>query len=207
MRTRLTPQPARGHSCPQRASNTMHPARASLARTFLALCSRRCQPALMSKRMGSAPIDASSYSRRERPLSSALVASALLLVLSGCATPEANPPAPSAKKGYADFYADPSRDIYWKIEQWDPRASKFKSFYSKFGAPTNGFLRLELAPGRHRLRISFVNLSTEGPVEVDVEIVPEKITPVQVNYAVAGDTYVRSVEDKARHGGRRREVT
>ncbi len=136
-----------------------------------------------------------------------LVTSALLLLLAGCATPEVNPSAPRTDKGYADFYPDPAREIYWEIDLWDAQASQFKSFYSKFGAPDHGILRLELAPGRHRCRITVLNLATKGPVQAEVEIVPEKITPVRVQYEAAGDTYVRSVDDKLAHGGRRREVT
>jgi hypothetical protein len=106
-----------------------------------------------------------------------------------------------------DFYPDPAREIYWEIDLWDAQTSQFKPFYSRFRAPKLGFLRLELPPGRHRCRITVLNLATKGPVEVEVEIVPEKITPVQMRYEAVGDTYTRSTEDKLAHGGRRRSVT
>jgi hypothetical protein len=171
MKTKLTPLPERGHSCPQQVPNTM-----------------RLAP-LPLQRFGG------------------LVASALIVLLAGCATPERNPSAPRTEKGYADFYPDPAREIYWEIDLWDASTSQFKSFYTKFGAPKLGFLRLELPPGRDRCRITVLNLATKGPVEVEVEIVPEKITPVRLQYEAVGETYVRSVDDKVAHGGRRREVT
>src|SRR5262249_24390335 len=109
-----------------------------------------------------------------------LVASCLLLLQAGCSAPEVNRAAPRTDKGYADFYPDPERQIYWEIDLWDAQTSQFKPFYTKFGAPDHGILRLELAPGRHRCRITVLNLATKGPVEVEVEIVPQKIIPVRL---------------------------
>ena len=130
-----------------------------------------------------------------------------LLVGLGCATPEANPPSPRAEKGYADFYADPSMDVFWKVDECDDQGTVCRVIYSEFKSPLNGFLRLELPPGQHHLRLTFLNLTTEGPVLVQVPITSQKITPVRVVRVAAGSTYVREVEDKLRHPGRRRKVT
>jgi hypothetical protein len=127
--------------------------------------------------------------------------------MAGCVTSEVNPPAPKANKGYADFYAEPAGEICWRIEERDDRTTQFKQLYSKFSPPEHGIVRLELPPGHHRFQITFLNLATEGPVEAEVDIVAEKICPVAVRRESGGETYVRTVEDKARHGGRRREVT
>jgi len=136
-----------------------------------------------------------------------VTAAVLLLGTAGCATPEANPPTPKTNKGYADFYAEPAGEICWRIEERDDRTAQFKQLYSKFSPPEHGIVRLELPPGHHRFQITFLNMATEGPVETDVDIVAEKICPVAVRRESGGETYVRTVEDKARHGGRRREVT
>jgi hypothetical protein len=135
-----------------------------------------------------------------------VVGSGVLLGL-GCATPEGNPATPKANKGYGDFYADPPLDVYWKAEECDDKGSTLRVVYSEFKAPANGILRLELAPGTHRLRLMVMNLATEGPVEVQVPITAQKITPVRIRRETAGSTFVREVEDKMRHPGRRRKVT
>ena len=46
-----------------------------------------------------------------------LLAAALLLLAAGCATPEGNPSAPRANKGYADFYPEPAGEVWWRIER------------------------------------------------------------------------------------------
>ena len=130
-----------------------------------------------------------------------------LLFAAACATRESNPSRPSANHGYVDFYADPPLDVYWKIEQLDRQESVSRVLYSEFKAPSNGVLRLELAPGTYHLKVAFMNYATEGPTEVDVLVTPEKITPVRIKHEAAGSTYVRDVDDKARNPGRMRKVT
>jgi hypothetical protein len=130
-----------------------------------------------------------------------------LLIGPGCATPEANPSRPRANRGYADFYADPAMDVFWKVDECDDRGAVSRVIYSEYKSPMNGFLRLELPPGRHHLRLTFLNLTTEGPVPVEVPITSQKITPVRVVRIGAGSTYIRDVDDKLRHPGRRRKVT
>jgi hypothetical protein len=136
-----------------------------------------------------------------------ILAASALLFATGCATPESNPTTPKADRGYADFYPDPPLEVYWEIDEVSPENSESRVLYSRFKAPENGILRLEMSPGPHQLRVSFSNLATEGPVEVKVQIEPQKITPVPVTYSAAGSTYVREVEDKMRDPGRRRKVT
>jgi len=140
-------------------------------------------------------------------LAAPLVLAGALLFAAGCATPEANPPTSRPNSGYADFYADPALDAFWKVEEWDAQKSEFRVLYSEYKAPTHGVLRLEMSPGRHHLRIGVRNLATQGPVEVDVEIMDQKLTPVRVKMEVSGSTYVREVEDKLRRPGTRRKVT
>jgi hypothetical protein len=135
-----------------------------------------------------------------------VIASALFVGL-GCATPESNPASPRDDKGYADFYTDPPYDVYWKVQEFDGKASAPRVIYSEFKSPADGILRLALAPGTHHLRLAVLNLATEGPVEVQVPVTAQKVTPVRVRRETAGTTFVREVEDKMRHPGRRRKVT
>jgi hypothetical protein len=118
----------------------------------------------------------------------------LALWASGCATPNVNPPQARANTGYVDFHADPAGELYWQIERFDDGAQSFKKIISDLKPPAGGFLRLALAPGHHRLRITFMNRVIIQPAEIEIETQDGKITPVRVVLTSAGTAQVATKE-------------
>src|SRR5213078_2009585 len=114
------------------------------------------------------------------------------LWLTGCATPNVNPPQARANTGYVDFHADPPEEFWWEVARFDDRTQDFQRVFSEFSPPPGGVLRLAFAPGTHRLRVTFLNRVIVKPVEVNVELLDAKITPVQITLTEAGVTFVRT---------------
>jgi hypothetical protein len=108
------------------------------------------------------------------------------LVLAGCATRDVNPAKAHAHTGYVDFYTDSSEELNWGVSLFDERAGEFRRIFSKFELPRNGFLRLALKPGAHRLQVTFINCVVLKPAEVEVQVEDGKITPVQITLTDAG---------------------
>src|SRR5258708_7042065 len=123
----------------------------------------------------------------------AAVRGLLLLAVAGCSTTDVNPGKPRGDKCYADFYADPAREVYWQIESWDDQRKEFRVIYSEFKFPSHGVLRLELPARKNRLRVSFSNLATDGPVEVEVGAARQKAKGVMVSWAPAGGSVRRKI--------------
>jgi hypothetical protein len=121
-----------------------------------------------------------------------LVAAALFIT--GCASPNVNPPQPRAHTGYVDIHADSTNELCWEVARFDEPKAAFQLVISEFKPPQAGILRLAFVPGRHRLRISFLNLVVVKPAEVEVEVEDGKITPVRVTLAEAGMTLVQTTE-------------
>src|SRR5215469_12957568 len=113
------------------------------------------------------------------PLKLLVMLGACGFLVAGCASGDVNPTQASANKGYVDFYTEPLADLCWQIERFDERSRDFRQIYWKAEAPSAGVLRLALAPGAYRFRISLLDLGTTGPAEVQGEVVEEKITPVR----------------------------
>jgi hypothetical protein len=122
----------------------------------------------------------------------------LLGFASGCATPDVDPTAARAGRGYVDLYTVPKTEAWWKVDVFDPRRQGYKEFTAQFKAPGEGILRVEARPGSHKARISFVNQAIEAPAEVEVEVRAGMITPVKVTLETGDSTYVRVVDDRAR---------
>jgi hypothetical protein len=118
----------------------------------------------------------------------------LALWASGCATQNVNPPQARANMGYADFRADPAGELYWQVERFDDHAQVFQKVFSELEPPTGGLLRLAFAPGRHRLRVTFLNRVITQPAEIEVEVQDGRITPVRVVLTSAGTTQVETRE-------------
>jgi hypothetical protein len=116
----------------------------------------------------------------------------------GCATPDVDPSAARAGRGYVDLYTMPKTEAWWKVDVFDPGRQSYKEFTAQFKAPGEGVFRIEARPGRHKARISFVNQAIEAPAEVEVEVREGMITPVQVTINQGDSTYVRVVGDRAR---------
>jgi hypothetical protein len=117
-----------------------------------------------------------------------LVAAALLL--SGCAGPNVNPAKPRANTGYVDFHADSTNSLSWDVACFDDRAQVFQSVFSDLNPPPDGVLRLAFAPGRQRLRITFLNQVVTEPTEVEVEVLDGKITSVRVTLTATSTALV-----------------
>jgi hypothetical protein len=125
-------------------------------------------------------------------------AAALLFVAGGCATPDVNPAAAKAGRGYVDLYTVPKSAAWWKVDVFDPNRQSYKEFTAQFEAPADDIFRVQARPGRHKARISFVNQAIEAPAEIEVEVGEGMITPVKVTLEQGDKTYVRVVEDRAK---------
>jgi hypothetical protein len=108
----------------------------------------------------------------------------------GCATQNVNAPQARANTGYVDFRADPTGKLSWEVARFDDRTQCFKIVFSQLEPLPDAVLRLAFAPGHHRLRVAFLNRVITKPVEVEVEILDGKITPVRVTLTASGTLLV-----------------
>jgi hypothetical protein len=123
-----------------------------------------------------------------------MVFACMAVVVVGCASSDVNPRHASATMGYVDFYGKRASHLSWQVDRFDDNAHKFRRILSDWEAPPEGILRLEVAAGRHRLRITCLNLSTTGPAEIEVAVENGKITPVFVVMKKAGSSEVETEE-------------
>jgi hypothetical protein len=114
------------------------------------------------------------------------------LLITGCASPNVNPPQARAKTGYVDLYADPSAALSWDVGRFEDRTQDFKDVFSELDPPQGGILRLAFAPGHYRLQITFMNRVVSEPGLVEVEAKDGMITPVRVELTETGVTAVRT---------------
>lgn len=122
----------------------------------------------------------------------------LLLLASGCASPDVNPKSARSGRGYVDLYTVPKSDVWWKVDVFLKQEQTFKEFTVEFKAPDQDILRVEARPGWHKARIAFVNAVVEAPAEIDVEVREGMITPIRVAMEPAGTTFTQSREDRVR---------
>jgi hypothetical protein len=118
----------------------------------------------------------------------------VLLIAFGCASPNVNPPTPRANTGYVDMYAESSGDLAWDVRRFDAAENQFKTVFSKLDPTEDGVLRLALAPGRHRLRVAFLNRVIADPAIIEVDVHDGRITPVRVTLTDSGATTVETKE-------------
>jgi hypothetical protein len=123
----------------------------------------------------------------------------LLALVVGCASPDVNPAAPKAGRGYVDLYTVPRSAVWWKVDVYDPSRQDYKEFTAQFQAPGDDIFRVQARPGKHKARISFVNQAIEAPAEVEVDVREGMITPVEVKVEKGDTTNVRVVEDRAKN--------
>lgn len=134
---------------------------------------------------------------RTIPCLPALAALALGLLAAGCATPDVNPARARAGTGYVDLHTGSADDLGWDVARFDNDSHGFRRLFSDLKPVEGGILRLALAPGRHRLRVTFLNRVIAQPAEIEMEIQDGKVTPVLVTLTEAGTTQVRTRETRA----------
>jgi hypothetical protein len=125
------------------------------------------------------------------------------LLISGCASPNVNPPQARANTGYVDFYAASADELSWKVARFDDRSQSFKSVFDDLKPPQGGVLRLAFPPGHYRLQVTFLNRVVREPGLVEVEVKDGLITPVHIVPVADGTTTVYSKEERwgrARYG-------
>ena len=118
------------------------------------------------------------------------------LFVTGCASPNVNPPHARAKTGYVDFYADSSGELSWEVARFDARTQGFKSVFSEFEPPPGRALRLAFPPGHCRVRVTFMNCVVREPGLVEVEVKDGMITPVHVALIPGGTALVETKETR-----------
>ena len=126
------------------------------------------------------------------------VGAGLLLIVSGCASPDVNRSAARSGRGYVDLFTVPKSDVWWKVDVFLKQEQAFKEFTVEFQAPEKDILRVEARPGWYKARITFVNAAVEAPADIEVEVREGMITPIRVTMEPAGTTYSRSREDRLR---------
>ena len=119
-----------------------------------------------------------------------------LALITGCASPNVNPPQARAKTGYVDLYADSAGGLSWQVARFDDRALNFKDVFSEWKPPPGKLLRLAFPPGHYRLRITFINCLVREPGRVEVDVKDGMITPVHVALIPDGITQVESKETR-----------
>jgi hypothetical protein len=101
-------------------------------------------------------------------------------LLAGCASPNVNPPKARADAGYVDFYTMGGGDLNWEVACFDERSQKYAVIFSEYKPLPEGVLRLALPPGRHHLRVTFLNRVIREPALCEVEVAAKMVTPVHV---------------------------
>ena len=121
-----------------------------------------------------------------------LLLAAAGLFITGCASPNVNPPQARAKTGYVDLYADSSGELSWGVARFDARTQSFRNVFSEFEPPPGRVLRLAFPPGQYRMRVTFMNRVVREPGLVEVEVKDGLITPVHVALISDGTTQVET---------------
>ena len=125
-----------------------------------------------------------------------LMLAAVGLFVTGCASPNVNPPRARANTGYVDFYADSSGELIWEVARFDERRQSFRGVFSELEPPPGRALRLAFPPGHYRLRVTFMNRVVREPGLVEVEVKDGMITPVHVALISDGTTQVETKETR-----------
>jgi hypothetical protein len=118
------------------------------------------------------------------------------LLLSGCASPNLNPPQARAHTGYVDFYAESASELNWDVARFEAGAQSYKTVFSELKAPPGGVLRLAFSPGHYRLRVTFLNRVVREPALVEVEVKDGMVTPVRVVLIADGATQIQTKEEQ-----------
>jgi hypothetical protein len=125
-----------------------------------------------------------------------LMLAAAGLFITGCASPNVNPPQARANTGYVDFYADSSGELSWEVARFDDHTQGFRSVFSDFEPLPDRALRLAFPPGHYHLRVTFMNRVVRQPGLVELEVKDGLITPVHVALIPDGTTQVETKETR-----------
>jgi hypothetical protein len=136
---------------------------------------------------------------------------ALLTMAFGCASANITAREPKPNTGYVDFYSPTDAELCWDVRDGGASGRHFRTVFSEVKPVDGDVLRLGLAPGRHRLRVTFLNRVVKASAEIEVEIQNGKVIPVAVSLAAAGATTVLSKQTTmggtpAGRGGRRTKI-
>jgi hypothetical protein len=135
-------------------------------------------------------------------MKSVLILIAGAWLLAGCASRNVNPPGPRADTGYVDLYTTGEDDLNWEVARLDARSQKYAVLFAELKPLPQGVLRLALPPGKHRLRVTFLNCVVREPAVFNVEAVAGMVTPVHVVLTEDGVTQVQGQEPNARRSFR-----
>ena len=130
--------------------------------------------------------------KRERNGKIALSILLCVILGFGCASPNVNPASPRPNVGYLDLYAETPDELSWDVREFVAEGKAFKRLFYELDPLPGRILRLALAPGSHRLRISFLDRPVLTPGDVDITVQDGKITPVRVTLSEAGTTSVET---------------
>src|SRR5215217_4439080 len=108
----------------------------------------------------------SAYSSVSCLLLPVLLSAALLAL--GCASTDVNPAVPQMNTGYVDFYADDSAEFSWDIQRLDATSST--KIYYDVDPLQERVLRVAMAPGQYRLRVSFLNFVITEPALLELVV-------------------------------------
>jgi hypothetical protein len=118
------------------------------------------------------------------------LAFAAVLSITGCSTPNVNPPSPRANTGYVDFYTDSALELDWEVKQAEEPGGQLRTVFSDLKPVEGTILRLAATPGTHRFQVWFMDQVTEGPQAIEARIENGQITPVHVTLTAKGTTLV-----------------
>lgn len=116
--------------------------------------------------------------------------SLLAVLLTGCATPDVNPPEPRANFGYVDFYGVLSQDLSWEVARFDETTGKYRRVYSELEPPEQGILRLAFPAGAQQLQLAFLDRAVVRPMKLELTVEAGRIVPVRVSLAETGTATV-----------------
>ncbi len=116
----------------------------------------------------------------------------LPLMVFGCASPDVNPPTPRANQGYVDLHLASKERTAWDVQRFDDAANRFRSVLFQSTPSRDPILRLAFRPGTQRLRVMLLDRCLTAPVELEVQVVEAKITPVCITLTAAGTGQVQT---------------
>jgi len=114
------------------------------------------------------------------------------LFVSGCASPNVNPPQARSNTGYVDFHTEPTAELSWDVNRFDEGRQTFKRVFHDYEPIADGVLRLSFTPGHYRLSVTFLNRTVLEPALAEVDVAAGMITPVLIAFNDEGTGTVKT---------------